>query len=87
MAGSHATHVADGAYAVHLGWPAFHATHLASYLGVGVTYASVDIRLMEFLRCERGLLVESWFLLDLPHLLIQLGCDLMAEAREAALAA
>ena len=87
VAGSHLQHEADGAYAVHLGWPAFQATHLGAYLGVAATGAPVDIRLMEFLRCERGLLVESWFLIDLPHLLIQVGCDLMAEAREAALAA
>ena len=87
VAGNHLARVADGAYAAFLGWPAFQATHDAAYLGVAATGGPVCIRLMEFLRCERGALIESWFMLDLPHLLIQVGRDLMAEAREAALAA
>ncbi len=86
-AGGGLVHVADGAYAAHLGWPAFQATHRATYLGVPATGAVVDVRLMEFLRCERGLLAESWLLLDVLHLLLQLGRDVMEEAREAALAA
>ena len=87
VAGNHPVRVADGAYAACLGWPAFQATHDAAYLGVAATGEPVCIRLMEFLRFERGALAESWFMLDLPHLLIQIGRDVMAEAREAALAA
>ena len=87
VAGGSLVHVADGAYAAHLGWPAFHATQRAAYLGVPAAGAAADVRLMEFLRCERGLLAESWLLLDVPHLLLQLGRDMMEEAREAALAA
>ena len=30
-------------------------------------------------RCENGKIIENWCMLDIPHLLHQLGYDLFAE--------
>lgn len=76
--------VGDGPYVAALGWPGMRGTHRGGYLGAPATREPVAMHVIDFWRCERGALAESWFLLDLPHLMLQLGRDLMGEARELA---
>jgi hypothetical protein len=33
---------------------------------------------MDWWRCEDGFLTENWVFIDLPHLMLQMGVDLMA---------
>jgi len=35
-------------------------------------------------RCENGNSLENWCMLDIPHVLLQLGYDLFAEVRQTA---
>lgn len=79
--------IADGQFVATTGWPGLRATHRGPFLGIPPTGERVALRAMEFWRCEGSALAESWSLLDLPHLLLQIGYDLVAEARETALAA
>jgi hypothetical protein len=36
------------------------------------------MRVMDWWRQEDGLLAENWVLIDLPHLFLQMGVDLLA---------
>lgn len=40
------------------------------------------MRVMDWWRCESGLLTENWVLIDLPHLMLQMGVDLLGRVRE-----
>lgn len=86
VGGDHRARLADGPYAASAGWPGIRGTHRGGYLGAPATREPVTMRVMDFWRCERGSLAESWFMLDLPHLMLQLGRNLMLEGRELALA-
>ncbi|MDB2458407.1 hypothetical protein N9W83_03085 [Planktomarina temperata] len=35
-------------------------------------------------RCENGNILENWCMLDIPHVLLQLGSDLFVEVRQTA---
>ena len=77
--GYHDVRMCDGNYAATCGWPSIHATHAADYLGVPATGEKIEMRVMDFWRREDNLLAENWVFIDLPHLLLQSGYDLIAE--------
>ena len=74
----HRARLAEGAYVGSTGWPSVKATHLGDYLGVAATGKAIGMRVMDWWRCENGLLTENWVFIDLPHLMLQMGVDLMA---------
>ena len=77
--GNHDLRFADGKYAVSTGWPSLHATHLGgNWLGTSLTGKKMTMRVMDFWRCEKNLLVENWVLLDNIDTLLQLGTDIFA---------
>jgi predicted ester cyclase len=55
-------------------------THKGRYLGVPATDRALTLRVMDFYRCDNGLIAENWVLLDYVHLLSQMGVDVIAEA-------
>lgn len=79
--GHHKARFGDGLYAASTGWPSVLATHRGDYLGVRATGARVGMRVMDFWRREGELLVENWVFIDLPHLFLQMGVDLLGRAR------
>ena len=76
--GTHRARIAEGAYVASTGWPSVRATHSGDYLGVPASGAAIQMRVMDWWRCESDLLVENWVFIDLPHLMLQMGVDLLS---------
>lgn len=79
--GHHRARLAEGAFVASTGWPSVSGTHLGDYLGVPATNKAINMRVMDWWRCDGGLLTENWVFIDLPHLMLQIGVDLMARIR------
>lgn len=79
--GHHRARLAEGRFVASTGWPSVHATHLGDYLGVAATNKPINMRVMDWWRCQDGLLTENWVFIDLPHLMLQMGVDLMARVQ------
>jgi predicted ester cyclase len=74
--GQHYVRISEGLHVVTGGWPSVTATHSGSgFLGMPATGRAVGMRVMDFYRCEGGLIVENWVPLDILHLLLQMGFD------------
>jgi len=48
------------------------------------TRKRVFMRYCYWWRCENGNSLENWCMLDIPHVLLQLGYDLFVEVRQTA---
>ncbi len=81
VGGNHRARFAEGDFVASTGWPSVRATHRGDYLGVPASNTPIDMRVMDWWRCEDGLLVENWVLIDLPHLMLQMGVDLLARVQ------
>ncbi len=79
--GNHRARIAEGAYVASTGWPSVTATHAGDYLGVAATNRQISMRVMDWWRVANGTLSENWVFIDLPHLMLQMGVDLLARAR------
>ena len=69
--------VAEGPYVGSTGWPSVRATSTGDYLGVPATGQPIHMRVMDWWRHDGSKLTENWVLIDLPHLMLQMGVDLM----------
>jgi predicted ester cyclase len=69
----------DGDYAFLHGWRQITGVHVRPFLGLEPTHRRVYMRDCDWWRCENGKILENWCMLDIPHLLLQLGYDLFAE--------
>lgn len=79
VGGNHRARIASGDLVASTGWPSIRATHSGGdWLGLSPSGARVEMRVMDFWRAERGRLVENWVMIDIPHLLAQLGIDAFA---------
>lgn len=76
--GHHRARFGEGDFAASTGWPSVRATHAGPYLGTPATQRPITMRVMDWWRQEDGLLAENWVLIDLPHLFLQMGVDLLA---------
>jgi predicted ester cyclase len=82
VGGNHRARIAEGALVASTGWPSIRATHIGDgWLGLPATGRAVTMRVMDFWRAEGGRLAENWVMIDVPHLLTQMGVDLLALAR------
>jgi predicted ester cyclase len=76
---------ADGRYVAWNGWPSVRATHTGrAMFGVPPSGKAFTIRIMDFWRREGALLAENWVLIDIAHMLWQMGTDVFAAARDLA---
>lgn len=83
--GNDLSRIAEGQYVAWSGWPATCATHSGKPLfGVEPSGRRFTIRIMDFWRREGDRLAENWVFIDIPHMLLQLGRDVLAEAQERA---
>jgi predicted ester cyclase len=74
--GQHFIRIAEGSHVVTGGWPSVTATHTGDgFLGMPATGRRVGMRVMDFYRCENGLIAENWVPIDIIHLLKQIGFD------------
>ena len=69
----------DGNYAFLHGWRQITGVHVGPFLGLEPTGKRVFMRDCDWWRCENGKIIENWCMLDIPHVLMQLGYDLFAE--------
>ncbi len=69
----------DGDYAFLHGWRQITGVHVGRFLGLPPTGKRVFMRDCDWWRCADGKIVENWCMLDIPHVLMQLGYDLFAE--------
>ena len=76
--GSHRARFAEDHFVATTGWPSVRATHVGDYLGVPASGRPIQMRVMDWWRREDRLLAENWVFIDLPHLMLQMGVDLMA---------
>jgi hypothetical protein len=77
--------IADGKYVSWSGWPATRATHTGRpLLGLQASGKPFTMRIMDFWRRDDDLLAENWVFIDIPHMLMQLGTDVFADATERA---
>lgn len=72
----------DGQYAFLHGWRMITGVHVKPFLGLEPTGKRVFMRDCDWWRCENGKIVENWCMLDIPHVLLQLGYDLFAKVAE-----
>ena len=79
--GNHRARIAEGSYVASTGWPSITATHAGEYLGVPATHREITMRVMDWWRVADGTLSENWVFIDLPHLMLQMGVDLLARAK------
>lgn len=74
--GQHICRIGDGPFVVTGGWPSVTATHSGSgFLGMPATGRQVGMRVMDFYRCDGGLIAENWVPIDIINLLLQMGYD------------
>ncbi len=69
----------DGDYAFLHGWRQITGVHVKPFLGLEPTGKRVFMRDCDWWRCQDGKIIENWCMLDIPHVLLQLGYDLFGE--------
>ena len=82
--GNHRARFAEGPFISTTGWPSVRATHKGDYLGVPASNEPIQMRVMDWWSCEDGLLAENWVFIDLPHLMLQMGVDLLGRLKTSA---
>lgn len=75
----HYIQAGDGHYGVTGGWPSLHATHTGGqWLGLPPTGRRIEIRVADWYRADQDdRLIDNWVLIDIPHMLYQMGYDLL----------
>lgn len=76
----HFTRFGDGAYTCSGGWPSLTGVQVKPFLDVEPTGKRIFMRVCDWWRRDGDLLVENWVFVDIPHALLQLGRDVLAEA-------
>jgi predicted ester cyclase len=79
--GNHRSRISEGAYVASTGWPSITATNAGDYLGVPASNQQITMRVMDWWRVADGTLSENWVFIDLPHLMLQMGVDLLGRAK------
>ena len=79
----HYVQAGDGHFSVTGGWPSLRGTHSGGgWLGLAPTGRTVDMRVADWYRTDRHhLLVDNWVMIDIPHVLLQLGQDVLDDMR------
>ncbi len=75
----HACRFADGDYICSAGWPSLTGVQVKPFLDQPATNKRVFMRVCDWWRREDNLLVENWIFVDIPHVLLQLGRDVLGE--------
>ena len=73
----------DGRFAVVSGWPCIRATHRGGgWLGLGPSGRKVEMRVADWYRLsDDNRLIENWVMIDIPHILDQIGLNILSEMR------
>lgn len=74
----HTTRFADGLYVTSGGFPSVTGVQVGRWLGFEPSNQRVFMRVMDWWRRDGDLLAENWVMIDMPHVLGQLGLDVFA---------
>ena len=79
----HYIRAGDGHYAVTAGWPSLYGTHLGGqWLGLAPSGRRVEMRVADWYRTDRaGKIIDNWVMIDLLHILHQIGLDVLDDLR------
>ena len=79
----HFMRLGDGRYACTGGWPSLRGTHLGGeWLGLPPTGSKVEMRVADWYRLgEDDKIIDNWVMMDLPHILQQMGLDLFHDLK------
>ncbi len=74
----HYIRLGDGLYAMTGGFPSLHGTHLGpEWLGLPPTGRKIELRVADWYRLdEDGKIYDNWVMMDIPHIVQQMGMDL-----------
>ena len=74
----HYIRLGDGLYAVTGGYPSLNATHTgAEWLGLPPSGRRIELRVADWYRLDaQGKIVDNWVMMDIPHIVSQMGMDL-----------
>jgi hypothetical protein len=78
----HFTRFADGDYICSGGWPSLNAVQVKPFLDQPATGKRLFMRVCDWWRRDEDLLVENWIFVDIPHVLLQMGLDIIEELAE-----
>lgn len=79
----HYIQIGDGPYSVTGGWPSVVSLHTGGDLfGTGPTQNNIEMRVMDFYLHHEGKIRENWVPIDVIHILLQMGVDIMARVRD-----
>ncbi|MBV6657162.1 MAG: nuclear transport factor 2 family protein [Devosiaceae bacterium] len=78
----HFTRYGEGNYTCSGGWPSLTGISVKPFLGEGPTGERVTMRVCDWWRREGDLLVENWVFVDVPHVLLQFGRDVLADVAQ-----
>jgi len=73
--GRYEARMAEGKYITTSGWRSIKGTHTGEYLGIQPTNTVTNLRVMEWHRRSGDFFKESWTMIDMVDLLLQLGMD------------
>lgn len=79
----HYTRIGDGLFAVTGGWPSIRATHTGGqWLGLAPSGRKVEMRVADWYRLDRDdRIIDNWVMIDVPHILAQMGLDILDDLR------
>ena len=79
----HYIQAGDGHFSVTGGWPSLRGTHRGGgWLGMAPTGRTVDMRVADWYRTDHDhLLIDNWVMIDVLHVLVQLGYDVLDDLR------
>jgi predicted ester cyclase len=74
----HYIRLGDGLYAVTAGYPSLQGTHTGpEWLGLPPTGRKVQMRVADWYRLDaNGKIYDNWVMMDIPHIVQQMGMDL-----------
>jgi hypothetical protein len=78
----HFTRFGDGNYICSGGWPSLNAVQVKPFLGQPATGKRLFMRVCDWWRRDKDLLVENWVFVDIPHVLLQMGFDVFGALGE-----
>lgn len=79
----HYTRIGDGRFAVTGGWPSLYATHTGGqWLGLPPSGRKIEMRVADWYRLDcDDKIIDNWVMIDVPHVLDQMGLDIFDDMR------
>lgn len=75
--------IGEGRLAMTAGWPAMRGTHMGGqWLGLPPSGRAIEMRVADWYRLNASeKIVDNWVMMDIPHILDQMGLDLFGDLR------